>query len=263
LVNSRSACRLVDLSVPMGNFGFEPRSPKITRYGHREYVRALSQNLGLKPEDFPDSMSNAMDFVEASTHSGTHVDAPLHYGPMSEGRPSKSIDEVPLEWCYGPGVVLDLTHKQAGDWIRVPDLELAVEGTGRALEPGDIALIHTGCDAVLDSVEYLNAHPGLDAESVFWLLDRGVRVIGIDAYGLDRPFKNMAEETRAGIKGSLFPAHVAGRSREYLQIEKLCNLSALPQPTGFDVACFPIKIEGATGGWTRAVAFVPEELYGS
>jgi len=261
LTQARDNCRIVDLSAPLANFGFEPRSPRIIRYDHHEYARAISQSLGVKPTDFPDSMSNAMDFVEASTHSGTHVDAPLHYGPTSEGKPSKSIDEVPLEWCYGPGVRLDLTHKVAGDWIRVEDLRGALAAIDHTLAGGDIVLIYTGCDAVIDSAEYLNAHPGLDAESVFWLVDQGVKVIGIDAYGLDRPFKNMAEETRAGVKGSLFPAHIAGRQREYLQIEKLCNLGTLPAAVGYDIACFPIKIDGATGGWTRAVAFVPEALY--
>ena len=244
----------------MGNFNFEPRSPKIVRYSHREYARQISQSLGIRPTDFPDSMSNAMDFVEASTHSGTHVDAPLHYGPTSEGRPSRSIDEVPLEWCFGPAVRLDFTAKKAGDWIRVADLKVALDKVGHELD-GEIVLIYTGCDAVIDSAEYLNAHPGLDAEAVHWLCDHKVKVIGIDAYGLDRPFKQMADETRAGIKGSLFPAHLAGREREYLQIEKLCNLGSLPRPTGFQVSCLPVKLEGATGGWTRAVALVPEEHF--
>ena len=250
--------RIVDLSSTLSNFAFEPRSPKIVRYDHHEYARAISQSLGVRPEDFPDSMSNAMDFVEASTHSGTHVDAPLHYGPTSEGLRSKSIDQVPLEWCFGPGVVLDLTQLKAGDWIRIADLEAALAAIDHRLSPGEILLLYTGCDRLIDSAEYLNAHPGMDAESVLWVVDQGVKVIGIDAYGLDRPFKNMAEETKAGQKGSLFPAHMAGRKREYLQIEKLCNLGSLPRPTGFDVAFFPVKIDGATGGWTRAVALVPE-----
>lgn len=70
--------RLVDLSAPLANLAFEPRSPRIICYDHHEYARSISQSLGVKVTDFPDSMSNAMGFVEASTHSGTHVDAPLH-----------------------------------------------------------------------------------------------------------------------------------------------------------------------------------------
>lgn len=252
--------RIIDLSTALSNFAFEPRPPRIIRHGHREWAREISKSFEITPSDFPDSMSNAMDFVEASTHSGTHVDAPLHYGPLSEGREAKSIDQVPLEWCCGPGVVLDVRDKHAGDWIRAADLEAALARIDHCLTAGEIVLLRTGCDEFLETVEYANAHPGLDRESVLWLVDQGIKVIGIDAYGLDRPFNRMACETRAGQTESLFPAHLAGRDREYLQIEKLCNLGELPCATGFVVACFPIKIEGATGGWTRAVAFVPESL---
>lgn len=256
---TRNDLRIIDLSVSLDNFAYEPRSPRIVRYDHREWARSVAQSLGLSPSDFPDGMGNAMDFVEASTHSGTHVDAPLHYGPTSEGRPARSIDEVPLEWCFGNGVVLDMHHKQPGDWIRVSDLAQALDGIGHSLRPGDIVLLHTGADRLLQSSDYLNGHPGLDRDSVLWLVDQGVRVIGIDAYGLDRPFASMAADVRSGDRSAMFPAHMAGRDREYLQIEKLCNLDLIPRPTGFTVACFPIKVERATGGWTRAVALVPSE----
>ena len=49
----------------------------------------------------------AIEEVRAITHTGTHVDAPYHYAPTSEGRPARRIDEVPLEWCFAPGVVLE------------------------------------------------------------------------------------------------------------------------------------------------------------
>lgn len=249
--------RIIDLSAPLCNFAFEPRTPKIVHYDHYEWARGTSQQLGLAPSDFPDGMALAMDFVEASTHTGTHVDAPLHYGPISNGKPAKSIDEVPLEWCYGDGVVLSLTHKQAGDWIRVGDLKEALARIPYTLKPGDIVLLHTGADRLINTNAYLNGHPGLDRQSVLWLVDQGVKVIGTDGYGLDRPFKNMVEDFRTGDQSALFPAHLAGREREYLQIEKLCNLDRIPQPVGFTVACFPIKITRATAAWTRAVAIVP------
>jgi kynurenine formamidase len=53
----------------------------------------------------------AVEEIEAITHTGTHVDAPYHYAPTSEGRPARRIDEVPFEWCLAPGVVLDVRHK--------------------------------------------------------------------------------------------------------------------------------------------------------
>jgi cyclase len=65
----------------------------------------------------------------------------------------------------------------------------------------------------------------------------------------------MAEEAqRTGDATRIWEAHFAGLEREYCQIEKLCNLDALPAATGYKVACFPIKVQGASGGWSRVVA---------
>ena len=84
-----------------------------------------------------------------------------------------------------------------------------------------------------------------------------MRVIGIGAYTLDRPFADMAADyRRTGDGRSIWPAHFAGIEREYCQIEKLANLDKIPRPSGFKVACFPIKVQGASGGWCRPVAFV-------
>ncbi|MDP2906516.1 MAG: DNA polymerase/3'-5' exonuclease PolX, partial [Nanoarchaeota archaeon] len=63
--------------------------------------------------------------IVLSTHSGTHLDAPWHYAPVSEGKKAKTIDQIPLEWCYGNGVVLDFRRKKDGALITVKDLEKA------------------------------------------------------------------------------------------------------------------------------------------
>ncbi len=101
------------------------------------------------------------------------------------------------------------------------------------------------------------AQPGLGREGVLWLTQRGVRVIGIDAYTLDRPFANMvADFNRTGDGKYIWPAHFAGYDAEYCQIEKLANLKLLPRPFGFYVSCLPVKIRGGSAGWCRAVALV-------
>ncbi len=82
-------------------------------------------------------------------------------------------------------------------------------------------------------------------------------MIGVDMYGFDRKFEDMAREFRETGDGRvIWEAHFAGIEREYCQIEKLANLDKIPRPTGFKVACFPIKVQGASGGWCRPVAFV-------
>jgi cyclase len=61
---------------------------------------------------------------------------------------------------------------------------------------------------------------------------------------------------RTGDRGVLWPAHFAGREREFCQIERLANLDRLPTPHGFVVSCPPVKIVGAGAGWTRAMALI-------
>ena len=86
-----------------------------------------------------------------------------------------------------------------------------------------------------------------------------MRTIGIDAWGLDRPAHAMVDDYRAGGDASvLWPAHLYGREREYLQVEKLANLDRLPGDHGYDVLCLPVHVAGAGAGWTRAVALIDD-----
>jgi kynurenine formamidase len=254
--------RLIDLSVPLENNAVsEPLPGRIRYITHEgEGRQQMQQFFGVRPEDlvYSNGLGWAVEEVQAITHTATHVDAPYHYGPTSEGQPARRIDQVPLEWCFAPGVVLDMRHKAAGDFITPADLEAACTRIDYHLQPFDIVLLHTGADKRLDSPNYF-AQPGLGREGVLWLVERGVRVIGIDAYTLDRPFAQMiADYRRTGDGRYIWPAHFAGLTREYCQIEKLANLDLIPQPHGFYVSCFPVKIKDASAGWCRAVALVPE-----
>jgi kynurenine formamidase len=249
--------RLIDLSVPLQHDAAgEPLPPKIHYITHEaEGLAQMQQFFGIRAEDLVWSGGQgwAIEEIHAITHTGTHVDAPYHYGATSEGKPARRIDEVPLEWFYAPGVVIDVRHRAAGEEITVSDLSSGLERSGHKLAPLDIVLLQTGCDKRIRSKEYF-AQPGLGREGTLWLVEQGVRVIGIDAYTLDRPFANMvADYRRTGDGRYIWPAHFAGITREYCQIEKLANLDLLP-PDGFTVSCFPVKIEGASAGWCRAVA---------
>jgi kynurenine formamidase len=151
-----------------------------------------------------------------------------------------------------------MRHKATGEFITVSDLEAALDKIGYSLKPLDIVLLQTGADRRLNSPAYFE-QPGLGREGVLWLVEQGARVIGIDAYTLDRPFASMvADYRRTGDGRFIWPAHFAGLTREYCQIEKLVNLDQIPQSSGFYVSCLPIKIKGASAGWCRAVALVPQ-----
>ncbi len=252
--------RFIDLSLPMENDSNEPRPPEITYVDHKTFLENLTRLTGLAKEDFHAGLGSAMEFVKVSTHSATHLDAPWHYGPTSEGKPARTIDRVPLEWCYGDGVILDMRHKKRGEEISVGDIKGALEKMGYGLKAGDIVLIMTGLDKQRGNPDYPRLHPGMSKDATLWLIDQGVRMMGIDAFGFDRPFDVMAEEFRKGNREALFPSHhLAGRQREYCHMEQMANLDKIPRPYGFKVVCFPINISKASGGWVRPVAIVEEE----
>ena len=249
----------IDLSVPVKhNSPDEPYPAQIEPLDHRAGAEALGGAAQVPADEFPDGMGLAWENVNAITHTGTHLDAPWHFGPTAGGEPAKTIEQVPLEWCMGNGVVLDLTHKQPSDHITTDDIKAALDKISYTLKPLDIVLLHTGADKKLGGVEYLSAHPGMTREATLWILDQGVKVIGIDGYGFDRPFLSMLMDHKAGKAHSLWPGHFAGREREYCHIEKLANLDKIPTPTGFTVCVFPVLIENASAGWCRAVAVVDQ-----
>ncbi|RMF91243.1 MAG: cyclase family protein [Nitrospinota bacterium] len=248
--------RIIDLSVPLRNHAFESAPAEITYFTHRDTARRWARIWGIDPDVLPDGLGAANERIQLTPHSGTHVDSPYHYTPVSAGKPARTIDQVPLEWCYGDGVVLDMTHKKAGEGISAAEVQAALHKIGYTLKPFDIVLIRTDTDKRYDKPDYMEAQPGMTREATLWLLDQGIKVIGIDAWGLDRPFSVMVQDLKAGHVTAFWEAHYVGREREYLQIEKLANLDQLPYPFGFKVACFPVKIERASGGWCRAVAII-------
>jgi kynurenine formamidase len=155
--------RLIDLSTGIEHQAVhEPWKPSIDRIRHDvERLEWMERSFGVDRSQLTQSggLGPAFEEVTAITHCGTHVDAPRHYGPVSESRKAKTIDECPLEWFYGDGVRLDLRHKQPGERILVEDLERALEEIGHALAPREIVMLWTGRDKHLGSEEYFD-QPG-------------------------------------------------------------------------------------------------------
>jgi kynurenine formamidase len=247
--------RLYDLSDCLSNTtsSFEFNKHEIT-YVDPDVTAAESASWGLGPEYWPGGVALSAETVALSTHSGTHVDAPLHYGPAASGR-ARGIDEVPLEWCYGDGVRLDFRGHDRLAGISRRGVEAELTRIGYALKPFDIVLVMTGTN--LREPGYESRHPGLRVDATEFLVDRGVKLIGIDAWGLDRPFDVMIDDAHAG-RAQFWESHLLGRRKEYCQIERLANLEALPRPTGFLVSAFPVKLERASAGWARVVAIFDE-----
>lgn len=254
---------LIDLSTPVDARLWEPEPvthvPMTPRQGAEHMTSAMREHFGLElsPDELPDGEFLNNDTFTLTVHTGTHVDAPAHYGSRTDYGTPRTVDELPLDWFLRPGFVLDLTHLGPGV-AGAEDVEKALVRIGYEPQPYDIALLHTGADRRAGTPAYFTEFTGLDGPATDLLLDLGVKVIGTDAFSLDAPFSHIiAEYRRTGDRSLLWPAHFAGRRREYCQIERLANLEALPAPFGFQVSCLPVKLAGAGAGWTRAVALVP------
>jgi len=210
-------------------------------HNHKEYARITgTDKLGI------DHCNTGI--IIMGDHVGTHMDSWWHANPDAPG----GAEAIPIEYCYGEGVVLDLTHKGPGDEITVADLSEAVAKIGYTIKPLDIVLIRTDASKYRDEQRYLTDHPGMTREGTLWLLDQGVRLIGIDAIGFDPPVAHMWEREK------LWEAHRVMREREYYHIENLINLDQIPVSHGFTVSALPIRLRGATAAPIRAVAIIED-----
>lgn len=248
--------QLIDLSVTLKCGDQCVRQPKIEYVTHEKSARRCAVAYGVKPEDFAEGKYAAIEHITLTTHDTTHMDAPYHYYPTAEGKPAKTIDQVPLEWCYSDGVVLSFTHKKRGENISAEEIQTALRKIGYRLKPLDIVLIRTDIYKHHGQKDYADLHPGVSREATLWLIEHGIKVMGIDAWGWDRSLGAMIADLKAGRHGQFWESHYLGKYKEYCHLERLGNLDKIPIPYGFKVAVFPIKIENASGGWVRAVAIV-------
>ena len=165
-----------------------------------------------------------------------------------------TIDEIPLDWCFQPGVKLDFRHFEDGYVVTAVDVEAELARICHALKPLDIVLVNTAAGKALGDPDYVSRGCGMGYEATMYLTSRGVRVTGTDAWSWDAPFVHTAAKVaETGDTSRIWEGHKAGRDIGYCHLEKLHNLEVLPG-NGFTISCFPHKIKGASAGWTRAVA---------
>ncbi|MGN7950348.1 cyclase family protein [Microbacterium sp. 22215] len=256
--------RLIDLSVTLDNETVadpEFQRPRIDYVTHGEGARVMAGLFpGLSPTDLPDGLGWAVETITLSTHNGTHVDAPWHYHPtMDGGAPAASIDELPLDWFYRPGVKLDFRDAADGYVVQAADIRAELDRIGHELQPYDIVLMNTAAGAAYGDDDYIHRGCGFGRQATLFLTSLGVKVVGTDAWSWDAPFSFTARRyAETGDASIIWEGHKAGREAGYCQIEKLTNLDQLPA-TGFTVSCLPAKISRASAGWTRAVAILHDE----
>jgi kynurenine formamidase len=251
--------KIIDLSKTIQYNAGDPFFMKV-KIKHKPHRKAkwLIRYLGLPFRLFPKNFIGWADdaIQQMGVHATTHLDAPWHYAPTSEGKPAKTIDEVPLEWCYGEGIVIDMKHKADFEAITIDDIQQFLAKNNLSLKPGLIVLIKTGRDKYMGTQEFFERGTGMSAQATAWLIDQGIKVMGIDQWGWDLPLRYMVQQAKKSGNAELFwEGHLVGRDKEYCHLEQLTNLDALPYQ-GFKVALFPLKIKGASAAPARVVAIL-------
>jgi kynurenine formamidase len=252
---------LIDISVPLkAGIASDPPGlrPQIEYLTHRDTVAdVLSFFPGAREEDLPDGEGWAIERVSMTTHSGTHLDAPYHFAStMNHGERAITIDEVPLDWCFQPAVKLDFRHLDDGYVVTPDDVDAELRRIGHTLSPLEIVVVNTSAGTRYGHDDYVDRGCGMGRAATLHLLEQGVRLTGTDAWSWDAPFSLTAQRyARTHDASIIWEGHKAGRDIGYCHLEKLHNLEALPS-AGFTVCCFPVKVDAASAGWTRAVAII-------
>ena len=173
----------------------------------------------------------------------THVDSFSHLDPDPS---ALTIDQMPLDLFYGDAICVDVTGAEPRTDIRVSRVEEGLASAGLELRPGDIILFRTGTyERHGRTKAYLSEFPGLGADVADWIVERKVKAFGVDTCTPDNP------------SSTIYPIHMMGRRHHITHYENLANLDRVVG-TRFTFVGFPLKLQGAHGGPTRAVAIVPD-----
>jgi kynurenine formamidase len=170
------------------------------------------------------------------SHAGTHMDAPRHF--LEQGGP---IDQVPLDKCVGPALVIDLTHKAPNSLITVEDLA----PHENKIEKGGRLLLRTDWDRRAGQTSYRSHMPRISADLARWLVDKEIVLLGVQTPAV--------ASVRPENRDELIEVHQILLRAEMVIVESLANLDQVRQETVYFVA-LPLKIAGCDGSPVRAIA---------
>lgn len=165
--------------------------------------------------------------LDMAAHVGTHVDAAIHFVPGG-----RTIGEYPLDAFCGRGVVLDVRR----DGVVALDVN-ELEQADPAIEEGDVVLLWFGYAERYGDPDDYGDHPYLTAAAADWLLERGVRLLGVDTITPDLPGPHRPD-------GFDFPVHKRLLGRDVLIVENLGTGLARLAGRRIELQSAPFAIEG-------------------
>jgi kynurenine formamidase len=170
----------------------------------------------------------------------THVDSFSHLDPDPE---APTIDQMPLDLFYGNALCVDVSDVAPQTDITPQHIESALAAAKLELQRGDMLFFYTATfDRHKGTTKYLTEFPGLGAEASQWLLDSGVKTFGVDSPTPDNPISKT------------YPCHMMCRANHMTHYENLILTEVVGRR--FTFVGFPLKVVGAHGGPTRAVAIL-------
>ncbi len=225
--------RLIDLSQPIyEGMRVYPGHLKTVIFQHATHEET-------SPRFTSDFSFQTLGFM-LNDNGPTHVDSFSHLDPDPS---ALTIDQMDLKLFYGPAICLDVSGVAPQTDITPDDLDAALESSNLTLEEGDHCFFYTATyDRYADTNEYLTTFPGLGEAACQWIVDKGITTFGVDSPTPDNPIS------------TTYPAHLMCRREKKTHYENL----VLTEVVGmrFTFVGFPLKVVGAHGGPTRAVAIV-------
>jgi arylformamidase len=214
------AKRIIDLSLRL-----EPATPVYPNYQPFQ-VEVLEAT-----EDQPNKGRRLLNSsrIGIGMHCGTHMDAPFHF--ISGGR---TIDQIPLEQCVGPTLLIRLSDRARGRMIEMRDMEKQAD---RLRELRKVVL-DTGWGGNWGNSNYFSEHPMISGAAAKFLVDCGVHLVGVDMPSVDCP---------------PFEAHLELLGHEAVILENLTNLEQI-QSDVFNLIALPLKLSALEASPVRAIA---------
>ena len=172
----------------------------------------------------------------------THVDSFSH---LDSDPKAETIDQMDLDLFFGPALCLDVSAVPEQTDITADHLDQSLADSGLEINPGDMCFFYTATyDKYAGTDEYLTNFAGLGASAAEWIVEKGVKTFGVDSPTPDNP------------TSTIYPAHLMSRRERITHYENLVLTEVVGKR--FTFVGFPLKVVGAHGGPTRAVAIVEE-----
>ena len=215
---------LIDLSFPV-----QPGMMVFTAYWHPQVSVEIMGRL--------ETEGRETRKLILGTHSGTHIDAPTHF--IKNG---KTIDQITLATCIGKGQLISFVDFPVREITR-DHLEEKLEGVSKI----ERLIVRFDWSKKFGSPSYYSEYPFFTEEACEWLVDKGVRLLGIDTPSPDDPRKGRGHHVDS-------PNHKILLQKGIFLLEYLTNLDQLKGSDIFIMA-LPLNILGADGAPARVVAY--------